>query len=44
MYEEIGKGSFGVVYLGKHKKTKQQVAIKILNKEKIKHLWELEKN
>ena len=43
MYEEIGKGSFGVVYLGKHKKTKQQVAIKILNKERIKHLEEFEK-
>ena len=34
--ELIGKGGFGEVYLGKNKKTKQQVAIKILKKENIK--------
>ena len=32
----IGKGKFGVVNLGIHKKTGQQVAIKIMNKENIK--------
>ena len=36
MKEVIGKGKFGVVNLGIHKKTGQQVAIKILNKEDIK--------
>ena len=41
-YKEIGKGGFGVVYLGQHKKTKQQVAIKILKKEKIEYLHEFE--
>ena len=35
MKEVIGKGKFGVVNLGIHKKTGQQVAIKILNKENI---------
>ena len=34
--ELIGKGGFGEVYLGKNKKTKQQVAINILKKENIK--------
>ena len=34
--EVIGKGKFGVVNLGIHKKTGQNVAIKILNKENIK--------
>ena len=34
----IGKGKFGVVNLGIHKKTGQQVAIKIMNKENIKTL------
>lgn len=36
MKEVIGKGKFGVVNLGIHRKTGQQVAIKILNKENIK--------
>ena len=36
MKESIGKGKFGVVNLGIHKKTKQQVAIKIINKDSIK--------
>ena len=36
MKEVIGKGKFGVVNLGIHKKTGQQVAIKILNKENIR--------
>ena len=36
MKEVIGKGKFGVVNLGIHKKTGQQVAIKILNKENMK--------
>ena len=36
MKEVIGKGKFGVVNLGIHKKTGQQVAIKILNKVNIK--------
>ena len=32
----IGKGTFSTVKLGEHIKTKQKVAIKILNKDKIK--------
>ena len=36
MKESIGKGKFGVVNLGIHKKTKTQVAIKIINKDSIK--------
>ena len=36
MKEVIGKGKFGVVNLGIHKKTGQQVAIKILTKVNIK--------
>ena len=32
----IGKDKFGVVNLGIHKKTGQQIAIKIMNKENIK--------
>ena len=35
MKEIIGKGGFGEVHLGINKKTKEQVAIKILKKEKI---------
>ena len=38
----IGKGKFGVVNLGIHKKTGQQVAIKIMNKENIKTLEDKE--
>ena len=38
----LGKGGFGEVYLGIHKKSRKQVAIKILNKEKIKTLREKE--
>ena len=34
--EVIGKGKFGVVNLGIHKKTGKKVAVKILNKSKIK--------
>ena len=34
--DTIGKGTFSTVKLGEHIKTKQKVAIKILNKEKIK--------
>ena len=34
--EVIGKGKFGVVNLGIHKKTGQQVAVKIINKDSIK--------
>ena len=34
--EVIGKGKFGVVNLGIHKKTQKQVAIKIINKDSIK--------
>ena len=34
--EVIGKGKFGVVNLGIHKKTQQQVAVKIINKDSIK--------
>ena len=33
--EVIGKGKFGVVNLGIHKKTQQQVAVKIINKDSI---------
>ena len=36
--EVIGKGKFGVVNLGIHKKTQKQVAIKIINKDSIKTL------
>ena len=42
MKEVIGKGKFGVVNLGIHKKTGQQVAIKILNKENIRTLEDKE--
>ena len=42
MKEVIGKGKFGVVNLGIHRKTGQQVAIKILNKENIKTLEDKE--
>ena len=42
MKEVIGKGKFGVVNLGIHKKTGQQGAIKILNKENIKTLEDKE--
>ena len=34
--ETLGKGTFSVVKLGEQEKTKQKVAIKILDKEKIK--------
>ena len=34
--EVIGKGKFGVVNLAIHKKTQQQVAVKIINKDSIK--------
>ena len=34
--DTIGKGTFSVVKLGEHIKTKTKVAIKILDKEKIK--------
>ena len=34
--EIIGKGKFSVVHLGIHKKTQQKVAVKIINKERIK--------
>ena len=40
--EVIGKGKFGVVNLAIHKKTGQQVAIKILNKENIKSIEDKE--
>ena len=40
--EVIGKGKFGVVNLGIHKKTGQQVAIKVLNKENIKTMEDRE--
>ena len=40
--EVIGKGKFGVVNLGIHRKTGQQVAIKILNKENIKSIEDKE--
>jgi len=42
MKEVIGKGKFGVVNLGIHKKTGQQVAIKILNKVNIKTIEDKE--
>ena len=42
MKEVIGKGKFGVVNLAIHKKTGQQVAIKILTKENIKTLEDKE--
>ena len=42
MKEVIGKGKFGVVNLGIHKKTGQQVAIKILNKKNIKTIEDKE--
>ena len=34
--DTLGKGTFSVVKLGEHIKTKTKVAIKILDKEKIK--------
>ena len=39
----IGKGTFSTVKLGEHIKTKQKVAIKILNKEKIKEKEDFER-
>ena len=41
--DTIGKGTFSTVKLGEHIKTKQKVAIKILNKEKIKENEDLER-
>ena len=41
--ETIGKGTFSTVKLGENIKTKQKVAIKILNKEKIKEEEDLER-
>lgn len=35
--EVIGKGKFGTVNLGIHKKTQQQVAVKIINKDNLKN-------
>ena len=40
--EVIGKGKFGIVNLGIHKKTGKQVAIKVLNKENIKTIEDKE--
>ena len=40
--EVIGKGKFGVVNRGIHKKTQQQVAVKIINKDSIKTLEDKE--
>ena len=40
--EVIGKGKFGVVNLGIHRKTQQQVAVKIINKDSIKTLEDKE--
>ena len=40
--EEIGKGKFGLVNLGIQKETGQKVAIKILNKKKIKTIKDKE--
>jgi hypothetical protein len=40
--EEIGKGKFGVVNLGIHKKTQQKVAVKIINKDSIKSIEDKE--
>ena len=41
--DTIGKGTFSTVKLGEHFQTKQKVAIKILNKEKIKENEDLER-
>ena len=41
--ETIGKGTFSTVKLGENIKTKEKVAIKILNKEKIKEEEDLER-
>ena len=40
--EVLGKGKFSVVHLGIHKKTQQKVAVKIINKERIKTTEEKE--
>ena len=40
--EVIGKGKFGVVNLGIHRKTQKQVAVKIINKDSIKTLEDKE--
>ena len=40
--EELGKGKFGVVNLGIHKKTQQKVAVKIINKDSIKSIEDKE--
>ena len=36
LIKEIGSGTFGKVYLGQHTPTKNLIAIKILDKSKIK--------
>lgn len=38
MMNEIGKGEFGKVYLGINEETQEKVAIKQIEKEKIKNL------
>ena len=34
--EKLGEGTFGTVYLATHKLTKQKVAIKIIEKKKLR--------
>jgi len=38
MKRDLGEGTFGKVRLGIHVKTKQKVAIKIVNRQKIAEL------
>ncbi|KAN0016207.1 hypothetical protein ACTFIV_010073 [Dictyostelium citrinum] len=33
--DELGRGAFSIVYLGEHKQTKQQYAIKVINKSEL---------
>ncbi len=41
--KEIGSGTFGKVYLGEHIPTKSPIAIKILDKSKIKDKSDFER-
>ena len=41
--KEIGQGTFGKVYLGEHIPTKSKIAIKILDKKKIKDKSDFER-
>ena len=41
--DEIGSGTFGMVYKGEHLPTSQPIAIKILDKQKIQNESDLQR-